>query len=113
MAPISLPEAFETSYQNYRKFPKSIVPRDVYGSHRLRELYKRLRERALELLVPDNDTLVPVKDVLRNGKAEKTNLDSDAAIKQWLGDNSTTDPQDSTNHIGPIATKEDPACRFM
>lgn len=113
MASVSLPDPFASSYQHFDKFPQNVVSREVYGSHLLKASLKRLVSRAPELLVSDAQTFVSVKDVLPNGVAKKSNLFSDADVKSWLGDDSTTDPLDSTKRVGPLATKADPSCRFM
>lgn len=113
MASVSLPDSFASSYHDYSNFPKSLVLKEVYGFHLLKSLYKRLVTRAPELLVSNDETFIPVKDVLKTGEAKKKNLRSDADIKEWLGDDSTVDPLDPTKRIGPLATKEDTSCRFM
>ncbi len=113
MAPISLADPFASSYHKYRKFPQNLVLKEVYGAHLLKASYKRLVERSPELLVSDHQTFISVKDVLETGRARKENLYSDADIKRWLGDGSEINSSDPTKYNGPLATKEDPSCRFM
>ncbi|KAI8624440.1 hypothetical protein F5Y19DRAFT_315367 [Xylariaceae sp. FL1651] len=115
MAVISLPDAFKRSYDSFERFPnlKNTLLRKLYGVSELEAQYKRLSKRQQDLLVSDQDTHVPIRDILANGKIEKNNYASDAEIRQWLGDSSKPDPRDPTRQIGQIATKEDPMCRLI
>lgn len=108
MAPIQLPKAFADSYHEFEKYPSSLVPKETYGSLELKAIQNRLFERAPQLLVADDKTLIQVRDVADDGQAQKDNLGSDAELKAWLGDTSQPARQN-----GQIATKPDPRCRFV
>jgi hypothetical protein len=128
MGTLQLPTDFQSSYENSESYPQNLVYRASYLGA-LQAYTSRLDTAVPKLLVEkDTDANVPFRDFRPTGQGarkfsplvtsthlltykafKKQNILSDAALKEWLGDQSTTDP----NSSGSVATKVDPKCRFM
>lgn len=127
MGTLQLPADFQSSYENSVSYPQNLVYRASYPG--ALQVYTSRLDTAVKLLVEkDIDADVPFRDFRPTGQGarkssplvtsiylltykafKKQNIFSDAALKEWLGDQSTTDP----NSSGFVATKVDPKCRFM
>ncbi|KAF7531297.1 hypothetical protein G7054_g8991 [Neopestalotiopsis clavispora] len=105
MTIVTVSDAFSNSYSQLDKYPLRLVLRDTYGLSKLKLVRNRIKERAQDLFVEDPTIPVAIKDVHRDGTAEKVNLYGDAEIQEWIGDTSDVDSL--------IATKKDPRCRFV
>ena len=128
MGTLQLPADFQSSYENSVSYPQNLVYRASYPGA-LQAYTSRLNTAVPKLLIEkDTDADVPFRDFRPTGQGarkssppvtsthlltykafKKQNILSDAALKEWLGDQSTTDP----NSSGSVATKVDPKCRFM
>ena len=126
---MNLTPEFTTSYQKFEFYPEQLVYNGSYLSA-LQTSRVRLEEAAPDLLTQDDGNIhVPFRDLdpnessysmspslytddLTTSAPKKQNTLSDAALKEWLGDQSTIDAQTS-NVVGELATKKDPKCRFM
>ncbi|OCK89415.1 uncharacterized protein K441DRAFT_644795 [Cenococcum geophilum 1.58] len=112
MGTLQLPADFQFSYENSVSYPQNLVYRASYLGA-LQAYTSRLDTAVPKLLVEkDTDADVPFRDFRPTGQGapfKKQNILSDAALKEWLGDQSTTDP----NSPGSVATKVDPKCRFI
>ncbi|CAO1606007.1 hypothetical protein XANCAGTX0491_009506 [Xanthoria calcicola] len=110
---MQIPDVFQHSYEVFETYPRNICNHSAYPGI-LQAYANRLDGAASRLLTESEaEVSVPFRDFVSASQDPDThNIYGDDALKKWLGDQSSIDPNTSQCN-GMIATKTDPKCRFI